>query len=194
MGDHDRYMKSVPYRGSVHIPLVISGPGVRQGAVCDEMVQLHDIAATITDFAGLSMPDNCDSCSLRPLATDEYAEPVRDYQVSILYNSLKFGKPYPGYEDLMDCCKLKPDNEYIQEFCQVLGLTETKASMTKFSYSKDWFCIMNKRYKLIEFEDAEPELYDMENDPEEQKNIAEGNKELMESLRALYKMRPIQQD
>lgn len=194
MGDHDRYMKSVPYRGSVHIPLVISGPGVRQGTVCDEMVQLHDIAATVTDFAGMSMPDNCDSCSLKPLATDEHAKPVRDYQVSILYNSLKFGKPYPGYEDLMDCRKLKPDNEYIQEFCQVLGLTETKASMTKFRYSKDWYCIMNKRYKLIEFEDAEPELYDMETDPEEQTNIAEGNEELIESLHALYKMRPIQQD
>lgn len=53
---------------------------------------------------------------------------------------------------------------------------------------------MNKRYKLIEFEDAEPELYDMENDPEEQINIAKGNEELMKYFRTLYKMRPIQQD
>lgn len=186
MGDHDRYMKSVPYRGSLHIPLVIAGPGVREGFVCDEMVQLHDIAATVTDFAGLSMPEGTDACSLKPLSTDENAGPVRDYQFSMLYNSLKFGRPYPGYEDLMDCRKLKPDNEYIAEFCEVLGLHETHASMTKFSYSKDWKCIMNRRYKLIEFEDAAPELYDMENDPEEMCNIAENNETLIKELRSLY--------
>lgn len=88
--------------------------------------------------------------------------------------------------------KKKRDTRYLTSVALMAAIVI--ASMTKFSYSKDWYCIMNKRYKLIEFEDAEPELYDMETDPEEQTNIAEGNEELIESLHALYKMRPIQQD
>lgn len=186
LGDHDRYMKSVPYRGSLHVPLVIAGSDVRRGAVCDELVQLHDLAATVTDFAGLTMPAGTDSLSLKPLATNEAAGPVRDYQVSMLCNSLRFGKPYPGYEDLMQFQKRKSDSEYITEFCEVLGLEETEASMTKYSYNKDWKCTMSRRYKLVEFADGAQELYDMEEDPEELHNIAPGNTALIEMLRELH--------
>lgn len=192
MGDHNRYMKSVPYRGSVHIPLVVSGPGVEHGKICNEMVQLHDIAATITDFAGYKMPPETDSCSLKALACGLTDEPIRNYQAIALYNSLKFGKDYPGYEDLMDRQKKKNDQAYIQEFCKVLGLTETHASMSKFGYSKDWKCVMNKQYKLIEFDDAPPELYDLQADPDELVNIAEGNEQLIAEMKELYQMRSIE--
>ena len=50
--------------------------------------------------------------------------------------------------------KKKSDHEYIVEFCKVLGLEETKTSMTKFKCNKDWKCIMTKEYKLIEFDQA----------------------------------------
>jgi len=191
MGEHNRYTKSVPYQGAVHVPLVICGPGVLEGNRCDEMVQLHDLAATITDFAGLSMPEGRDSCSLRKLATEKDALPIREYQVVMLYNSLKYGKDYPGYEELMHYQKKKTDREYIAEFCEVLGLEETKASMTKFKYNKDWKCIMTKEYKLIEFEEGKTELYNLQNDREERYNIAEEYPEIVDQMKKRYPMSPI---
>lgn len=102
MGDRSRYFKCVPYHGAVHVPLVISGPGVRQGIIRDELVQLHDLAATITDFAGLSMPAGTDAKSLMPLATSAVAEPIRDFQAVMLCNGIQNTKTsYDGYEEYL---------------------------------------------------------------------------------------------
>jgi len=192
MGDKDRYMKSVPYRGSVHIPLVISGPGVRQGLVCSEMVELHDLASTIVDFAGLSMGEETDSISLKDLACNIGAKPIREFQISMLYNSLEHKLPYSEYCELEQYRKQKSDKDYIEEFNEELKLDTSKTSMTKYYYSSDWRCIITKKYKLIEFEDGEPELYDLEADPEEIHNIAVQNQQLMKDLKTLYKFKKME--
>ena len=64
--------------------------------------------------------------------------------------------------------------------------------MSKFGYSKDWKCVMNRQYKLIEFDDAPPELYDLQADPDELVNIAEGNEQLIAEMKELYQMRSIE--
>ena len=87
--------------------------------------------------------------------------------------------------------KKKTDREYITEFCEVLGLEETKASMTKFKYNKDWKCIMTKEYKLIEFEEGKTELYNLQNDREERYNIAEEYPEIVDQMKKRYPMSPI---
>ncbi len=192
MGDRNRFMKSVPYRGAVHIPLVISGPDVLKGAIRSELVQLHDIAATIVDFAGLSMPEAKDSKSLRSLACDAAAGPVRDYQAVMLYNSLRFGKEYEDYLEYSQYKKLKSDDEYIAEFNKKLGLEVTKNSVGRFEYKSDWKCIITKKYKLIEFEDADSELYDLEGDPYEKINIAKVCPPVIDELEQLYPFDGIQ--
>ena len=71
LGDHNCWGKSVWFQPSVGVPLVMAGPGIEQGAVSDALVQVHDLAATWLDFAGvapLAGPD-VDSRSLRPLLT-----------------------------------------------------------------------------------------------------------------------------
>ena len=100
LGDRNRFFKSVPYQPAVHIPLVISGPGVLQNNRCGALVQLHDLAATITGFAGLSMPPGVDSKSLLPLAANDGAPPVRGYQYAALYTHMReSGGPAAGYEE-----------------------------------------------------------------------------------------------
>ncbi len=65
LGDHDRFGKAVPWNGSVHVPLIIAGPGIPAGATCDQPIPMLDLAATFLDWAGASM--DMDARSLRPL-------------------------------------------------------------------------------------------------------------------------------
>ena len=82
LGDHGLFGKAVAYRPSVHVPLVIAGPGVRAGHFSAAMVELQDLSATIADLAGAhtAFPD---SMSLHTLLTDG-GESHRPYQYSAL--------------------------------------------------------------------------------------------------------------
>ena len=81
LGDHDRWGKSLPYQPSVGVPLVVAGPGVRPGHVCDEPVSAMDLTATFLDYAKLPVPGDMDSrslCALLVGGTDKH----RNYVLS----------------------------------------------------------------------------------------------------------------
>lgn len=67
LGDHDLWMKRLPQQGSVGIPLVVAGPGIRPGADSEALVSLMDLAATFLDYAGIAVPGAMDSRSIRPV-------------------------------------------------------------------------------------------------------------------------------
>lgn len=67
LGDHGRFQKSVPWEGSVRVPLIAAGPGVVRGVVSDALVELVDLSATLLELAGLQAPRDWDSRSLRPV-------------------------------------------------------------------------------------------------------------------------------
>jgi len=56
LGDHGRWGKVVPYQPSVHIPLVMAGPGIDAKPQCGDWVDLVDLAVTLMDFAGAQPP------------------------------------------------------------------------------------------------------------------------------------------
>ena len=56
LGDHDRWGKVVPYQPSVHVPLVLAGPGIEAQPDCDAWVDLVDVAATVLHLAGADFP------------------------------------------------------------------------------------------------------------------------------------------
>ncbi len=64
LGDHGRWGKCTWYQPSVGIPLIVAGPGVRQGVVSDALVCLHDLAATFLDYAGAPALPKMDARSL----------------------------------------------------------------------------------------------------------------------------------
>ena len=55
-----------PYREQVHVPLIVSGPGVPQGVRVAEPVAGIDVAPTLLDLAGLGRPDDFQGRSLVP--------------------------------------------------------------------------------------------------------------------------------
>ena len=81
LGDHCLWAKSVPYQGSVHVPLLIQAPasfGCRRGQVLDHAVCLEDIMPTFLDFADVPIPATVEGQSLLPaLRGDEPKQ--RDY-------------------------------------------------------------------------------------------------------------------
>lgn len=61
------------YQGGIHVPLIIEGPGIRQGVTSSALANTTDIYATILDLASSSnhaVPVPEDSLSLAPLLTD----------------------------------------------------------------------------------------------------------------------------
>lgn len=53
-GNRGLWCKSFLYRDSVDVPLIIAGPGVPAGRVCDTQVNLVDIASTLSSLAAAS--------------------------------------------------------------------------------------------------------------------------------------------
>ena len=66
LSDHCLDRKSVPYQGSIHIPMLISGPEKlvgRQGVVDDTLTELQDVMPTLLDMAGSKIPGTLDGRS-----------------------------------------------------------------------------------------------------------------------------------
>lgn len=67
LGDHNRWGKVLPYHASASVPMVIAGPGVRDGVVSDALVSHMDLAATFLEYAATPKPADMDSRSLKSL-------------------------------------------------------------------------------------------------------------------------------
>ncbi len=59
--------KGRPYEESVHVPLLVRGPGVSAGRRAQELVLNTDFLPTFTDLGGAQTPGYVDGRSLRPL-------------------------------------------------------------------------------------------------------------------------------
>lgn len=89
--DHHLFRKAMPYEGSAHIPMIISGPGTRgadgSGQVCHALVELRDVMPTVLDMAGAQIPSNVDGKSMMPMTRDlDYK--IREY----LHGEHSFGE------------------------------------------------------------------------------------------------------
>jgi arylsulfatase A-like enzyme len=81
LGDLGRWFKSIPHEPSVHVPLVVSGPGVDRGVRSDALVELFDLAPTFCDLAGVAPGEDWEAQSIAPILRGG-AGAHRDVQVS----------------------------------------------------------------------------------------------------------------
>ncbi|MBR5598157.1 MAG: arylsulfatase [Lachnospiraceae bacterium] len=88
--DHHFFRKSMPYQGSIHIPMILSGnlsfAGLEPGAICHDVVELRDVMPTLLEIAGASIPETVDGLSLLSMARSQDNNvradsdiPLRDY-------------------------------------------------------------------------------------------------------------------
>lgn len=83
-GEHGIIEKApgIAARAITHIPFIWSWPGhLREGAVCDELVETVDFLPTICSLAGLAMPDWVDGHDISGLLNGT-SDPVREIAVT----------------------------------------------------------------------------------------------------------------
>jgi arylsulfatase A-like enzyme len=59
--------KRLPYEESIHMPLLVRGPGVAAGSTTDKLVLNTDFFPTFADLGGIQTPSYVDGRSLRPV-------------------------------------------------------------------------------------------------------------------------------
>ena len=79
------YAKGTLYNGGIHVPFMISGPGVASGAVSNALVNSADLFATLLELAGIDSAEvvpegiTVDSVSLVPYLSDPDRESIRQW-------------------------------------------------------------------------------------------------------------------
>ncbi len=93
LGEHGWFDKRFMYEPSLKTPLIIRYPkGIRQGWVCEGMVQNLDFAETFLDYAGVKIPEDMQGVSMKPLLEEQVASVRED----IYYHYYE----YPGVHNV----------------------------------------------------------------------------------------------
>ena len=109
-GEHRVFSgKGTPYEESVSAPFVVSGPGVREGAVAKELVANVDLLPTWLSLAGARVPERADGRSLDALLHS--AEAPQDWRDAFLLES-----PYETRNEVPRFVALRTDRYKWIEF------------------------------------------------------------------------------
>lgn len=84
LGDHGIYEKSIAYEPSLHIPLIVAGPGICGGSLSNAMIELIDINPTICELAGLPEQADIDARSFAPVLYGQKTEHRSDIVASLI--------------------------------------------------------------------------------------------------------------
>ena len=71
MGSHGLLGKQNVYEQSMQCPLILRGPGIPKGKSNDSFTYIHDLYATICDFADIDTPNGIDARSLNGIIRGE---------------------------------------------------------------------------------------------------------------------------
>lgn len=70
VGQHGLMGKQSLYEHSIHVPFIMSGPGIQEGTRCDSLCYLLDIMPTLCDVADVAVPSSVEGISLAPCLQD----------------------------------------------------------------------------------------------------------------------------
>lgn len=74
LGEKDRFAKRSLWEDGAKVPLIIMGPGIPEGVVCNKPVELIDIYPTLLELTGLDSDPQHEGNSLVPLLKNEDAD------------------------------------------------------------------------------------------------------------------------
>ncbi|MSO41663.1 MAG: hypothetical protein EXQ70_07205 [Solirubrobacterales bacterium] len=150
--------KYLPYEPASHVPLLIRGPGIPEGADSDELVSNADITETFLDVAGSEDP-SLDGRSLIPYAEDPSLTTTRPL---LLEGDTGPGLGPGGFVDEatadtgLSAMRGAPDLDQ-----EVMG----KTAVVQTRHAPAFRAIRTGRYVYVLYANGETELYDTQNDP-----------------------------
>jgi arylsulfatase A-like enzyme len=144
--EHGLEGKNVFFEASVHVPFLIRYPGRVASGVRQELIEMVDVAPTLLEFCGLPVPKECQGRSLVPLLTGTGTYQPRSvvFAENIIPEVITSGSldmPYVPGQG-------------------VGGIRHPDAKMARTA-----------RWKLTYYPGHGGELYDLENDPGETRNL-----------------------
>lgn len=161
LGDHYLIQKGVPWRQALNVPLAAWLPGAEKVGQRTGVVELHDIAATILDYAGLE-PQEALSRSW-PAYNDRI--PCRSF-LPVLKGERETHRDFAYSE--CDFTEERHEDTVFSEVLRKRGGGGKRANA--------WRCITTEDYKYIRYLDYElgegpyEEFYDLTLDPLETEN------------------------
>ena len=163
--------KNRPYEESIHVPLLVRGPGVTAGSEVEGMVLNTDLAPTFAELAGVGFP--ADGRSLAPLMRGE--EPA-SWRSAVLLEKLPSES---GGEEGKAKGKAKGKAEgKAKDKSKAKGKAKDKAGSggvpkAGTSGAPAFEAVRTGTHKYVEYENGETELYDLEADPYELESLHE---------------------
>lgn len=193
LGEYGIWGKATNYEIGTRVPLIISPPGgLKKGIESNALVELLDMYPTLCDMAGIPVPQHVEGCSFAPLIKDPN-QPWKEAAFSQF--------PCPALREWA----AMPLSEGMRETFFGPLIRDVEAKLVKESprYSRDLYenhvmgyTMRTDRYRLVLWVDdraarEEPiavELYDHENDPKENVNLANRPEqaELVEALTSQF--------
>lgn len=165
MGHHGMEIKVAPYDDNIRVPFIVRLPdGTSAGNAVDTPVNTIDLIPTFFDYAGIDLPWEMHGTNLRPVLED----PSLKWDRGILQEN--FSRSYGAQTDG--------------------GLTIVDPSKGLPNQNVDWWLFYrygDYKYITTLVPNEIEELYNIEEDPRELKNLALDNKNypLMDQLRSL---------
>ena len=156
LGEHGSWCKQSNYDIDVRVPLLMRVPGLSSaGGRCNRLVELVDLFPTLCEVAGVDIPDNMEGTSFKPLLLD----PELDWKSAAFSQYHRNPRVTPDGKRYMGYSMVTPRYHYVEWrfWNHVSGVAGDLAAV---------------------------ELYDHENDPDENRNIAEfkENGQIVEQL------------
>ena len=78
VGEHGLMGKQNQYECSMHMPLLMKGPGIRAGSTVNSLVYQHCMFATTCELAGIPIPEHVEFPSLAKMLREEHAPALYD--------------------------------------------------------------------------------------------------------------------
>jgi arylsulfatase A-like enzyme len=84
--------KCTPHESSIHIPLLIQGPGFDYGRLVPEIVSIVDIAPTLLDAVGAAVPDSMQGRSFMPVLRSQEGRKAWRQEAFIQFSASAVGR------------------------------------------------------------------------------------------------------
>jgi len=151
MGEH-RMMpgKMTAYDTDIHVPLIVTGPGVPAGRTVDEIVQNIDLCPTFTELGFAAAPPSVDGRSLAPLLRGDKVEEWRTVAL------VEHRGPIRNLAD-----PDLPDLRYAPRI---------KEAVRRAGNPTTYEAIRSATTLYVEYADGEKEYHDLVADPDELRN------------------------
>lgn len=159
LGEHRMLAgKQTAFDTDIHVPLVVTGPGVPPGAAVDEVAQNTDLCPTFAELAGATAAANVEGRSLVPLLKGQKPADWRALALVEHHGHMKWDAGDPDAMDLVDEPPYTAANRRPWQRGQRHG------------NAPSYEAIRGRMWVYVEYVTGEKEYHDLATDPDELRN------------------------